>query len=101
MLTQPITDALAGHRRVLLAGCGGGYDIMGALPLIHELRARGPHIWLSPLLNMFWFFDAEAVAADHVFLASLADTMTIRDVVARIEALRQVVEIRDRSDIPL
>jgi len=27
--------------------------------------------------------------------------MTIWDVVARIEALRQVVEIRDRSDIPL
>ena len=23
-----------------VAGCGGGYDIMGALPLIHELRAR-------------------------------------------------------------
>ena len=51
MLTQPITDALAGHRRVLLAGCGGGYDIMGALPLIHELRARG----IEPLLASLSF----------------------------------------------
>jgi hypothetical protein len=28
-------------RRVLLAGCGGGYDVLGAVPLLHELRAAG------------------------------------------------------------
>jgi hypothetical protein len=66
-----------------------------------EFGARGPHVWLSPLMNMFWFFDAEAVAADHVFLASLADTMTIWDVVARIEAIRHAITIRERSEIPL
>jgi hypothetical protein len=66
-----------------------------------EFGHRGPHVWLSPLLNMFWFFDAGAVASDHAFLPSLADTLTIWDVVARIEAIRHVITIRDRSDIPL
>jgi hypothetical protein len=62
---------------------------------------QGPHVWLSPLLSMFWFFDAMAVAADHVFLAELAQTETIWDVAARVEAARKAIPIRDRTTIPL
>ncbi len=62
---------------------------------------RGPHVWLSPLLNMYWFFDAAAVADDHLFLRSLADTMTIWEVVARIEAIRAAIDVRGRTEIPL
>lgn len=62
---------------------------------------RGPHVWLSPLLNMMWFFDAHAVIADHVFLPSLADTHDIWDVVRRIEAIRSTIAIRSHAAIPL
>jgi hypothetical protein len=66
-----------------------------------EFGARGPHVWLSPLLNMVWFFDADVVASDHLFLPALADTMTIWDVVARIEGIRSSLRIRDFNPIPL
>jgi hypothetical protein len=66
-----------------------------------EFGERGPHVWLSPLLNLFWFFDAAAVARDHVFLAQLADTESIWDVVARVEAARKSIAVRDRTTIPL
>jgi len=66
-----------------------------------EFGARGRHVWLSPLMNMVWFFDAAAVADEHLFLPSIADTMTIWDVVARIEAIRGALELRSRSEIPL
>lgn len=62
---------------------------------------RGPHVWLSPLLNMYWFFDAAAVAADHVFLPALAETETIWEVTATIEAVRKTLALRDRSTIPI
>jgi hypothetical protein len=45
MLTQPIVSALANRGRVLLAGCGGGYDILGALPR----RDRPKHAGKTPL----------------------------------------------------
>jgi hypothetical protein len=62
---------------------------------------HGPHVWLSPLLSMFWFFDAMAVAADHAFLPELAATETIWDVSARVEAARKAIPVRDRTTIPL
>ena len=36
-------------RRVLLAGCGGGYDVLGAIPLHHALTARGIAVELASL----------------------------------------------------
>jgi hypothetical protein len=34
MLEGLLPAALGPARRILLAGCGGGYDIFGALPLL-------------------------------------------------------------------
>jgi hypothetical protein len=48
-VTAPIADALAGAKRVLLAGCGGGYDVFGAVPLLVELQARGLEVHLANL----------------------------------------------------
>ncbi len=66
-----------------------------------EFGDRGPHVWLSPLLSMYWFFDAETVAADHAFLSELVETESIWDVAARVEAARKTLPIRDKSTIPL
>ncbi len=41
MLESRLREHLGGARRVLLAGCGGGYDVLGAVPLAVELRAAG------------------------------------------------------------
>ena len=45
MLTEtgrlPVFDRLCAAKRVLLLGAGGGYDVLGCVPLYIELRARG------------------------------------------------------------
>jgi hypothetical protein len=66
-----------------------------------EFGAKAPHVWLSPLASMYWFFDARAVARSHVFLEELLATESMWDVVARIEAARENLAIRTHSTIPL
>lgn len=51
-LTQPYQDLLATSRSVLLAGCGGGYDVVGAIPLYDGLRADGKAVHLASLTIM-------------------------------------------------
>jgi hypothetical protein len=41
MLPPAFHQALAGRKRVLLAGAGGGCDVLGAVPLLVELLASG------------------------------------------------------------
>jgi hypothetical protein len=66
-----------------------------------EFGTPAPHIWLSPLASMYWFFDAAEVARSHVFLEHLHATDSIWEVAARIEAARKGLAIRDRSTIPI
>ena len=66
-----------------------------------EFGAKAPHVWLSPLASMFWYFDARAVAASHVFLDELRPTETIWDVAQRIAAVRSQMSIRGHCTIPL
>ena len=49
MLDTRLDAHLGRARRVLLAGCGGGYDVLGAIPLAHQLRARGVAVELASL----------------------------------------------------
>ena len=60
-----------------------------------------PHVWLSTLLAMYWWFDLAAVARTHLFLHELEATDSIWDVAARIEAVRKDVRIQDRTAIPI
>ena len=45
----PIFSRLAHSRSVLLAGCGGGYDVASAIPLWHYLRAQGKAVVFANL----------------------------------------------------
>jgi hypothetical protein len=66
-----------------------------------EFGATAPHVWLSPLLNLYWFFDALAVARTHCFLDELRATESIWDVGARIEAFRKARPGRDWQPMPI
>jgi hypothetical protein len=66
-----------------------------------DFGATAPHVWLSPLASMFWFFDAHTVARTHRFLDKLRATDSIWDVAARIEAIRKSLPIKERSTIPI
>jgi len=47
MLRQPINDLLGPARHILLTGCGGGYDVFGAVPLAIELLDAGREVVLA------------------------------------------------------
>jgi hypothetical protein len=49
MLDTPVLERLGRPRRVLLAGCGGGYDVLGAVALRHAMRAAGVEVELASL----------------------------------------------------
>jgi hypothetical protein len=66
-----------------------------------EFGAPAPHVWLSPLTSMYWFFDARVVARTHLFLDELRSTDSIWEVAARIEGIRKELAIRSRAAIPL
>lgn len=44
-----VYKVLEGHKSVLLAGCGGGYDVFTALPLYFYLRSKGITCHLASL----------------------------------------------------
>ena len=66
-----------------------------------QYGADGPHIWVSPLLSLYWTFRLDDVADSHLFLDDLWDTQTIWDVTARVEAARKTLTIQGRSEIPI
>jgi hypothetical protein len=48
-LIQPFEQALNKGRVFLLAGAGGGYDVLGCLPLYHRLTSLGHEVHLASL----------------------------------------------------
>lgn len=59
------------------------------------------HTWISPLLSLFWFFDARAVAATSFLVKEVLGTQSLWEVVVIIEALRKTIPIRPRTSIPI
>jgi hypothetical protein len=49
MIEQPIERQLDKANNILIAGCGGGYDILGAVPLMAALERPGRSIHLAGL----------------------------------------------------
>jgi hypothetical protein len=75
MFDQPVATTLRDSRRVLLAGCGGGYDVLGAVPLASELIAAGKEVEFAS----FSFTRLDRVAGHeqvsevpHLYLATAA-----------------------------
>ena len=51
---------LVSHRRILLTGCGGGFDVYCAIPLFVALRSRGHEVFLANLT----FADAHVAESE-------------------------------------
>ncbi|MFN8608341.1 MAG: DUF1152 domain-containing protein [Vulcanimicrobiota bacterium] len=49
MLGHPFLEALEPCQRVLIAGAGGGFDVVAGVPLYEYLAARGKQVWLASL----------------------------------------------------
>lgn len=69
--------------------------------LAGQFGPEGQHIWRSPLLPMMWFFSLEEVVRTNLLAPHVADTLTIWEVAARIEAVRKTLTIQEKALIPL
>jgi hypothetical protein len=67
-LGEPLLLArLAGARRVLIAGAGGGFDIYAGLPLALALRARGKVVSFANLSFTYLGGTTAEVVAPHLY----------------------------------
>ncbi|WP_194893808.1 DUF1152 domain-containing protein [Catenulispora pinisilvae] len=62
----PLFAALADSQRILVAGAGGGFDILGGLPLALALRERGAEVFLANLTFVSSGFSLDAWLAPDV-----------------------------------
>lgn len=63
-------------------------------------RTRSSELFINPLMCLYWGFDLPAVAKRSLYLPMLANTDTIFEVSAIIEAFRHEVATRPRTSIP-
>jgi hypothetical protein len=63
--------------------------------------SEGPHVWLSPLQSLVWFFSLAEVARTHLLLPHLLETQTIWDVTLMIEAVRETMKVREGQPMPI
>ena len=49
LASLPFLEALAPCQRILLAGAGGGFDVVAGLPLMEFLRGQGKEVFLASL----------------------------------------------------
>ena len=62
LASPPLFDHLGPSSRILIAGCGGGYDVFCGLPLFLALRDRGHEAYLSNLS----FADPHVAGAETI-----------------------------------
>ncbi len=62
---------------------------------------RRPHIFVSPLMSLYWFFEMHTVIAHSLIIDLLRDTEDVREAFARYFFwVRERLNIRPRRDIP-
>lgn len=67
MLTIPFLDRLAAAKRILIAGCGGGFDVYSGVPLMVGLLNTGKHVVLSNFSFTALQRSGGEMAADHLW----------------------------------
>lgn len=64
-------------------------------------KTYGSHLWISPLMPIYWFFELDAVAQRTLLYSALRYTDTIQDVFRALVEFRQITPTRPPTRIPL
>lgn len=64
-------------------------------------RTRGSELWISPLMNLYWFFAVDAVAAQNLFLEALQQADSMSEVFEATYEAREELELRTTTPIRL
>jgi hypothetical protein len=71
----------------------GNYHLTG--------KTRGSHLWISPLMSLYWFFDATVVARRNLFLPQLRNTDTFMEALRAYMTYGALIPRRPHAPIPL
>ncbi len=64
-------------------------------------KTKGSHLWISPLMPLYWFFDLATVAQHNLYLTQLRNTDTFMDAVRARMQYAGFVPKRPSERIPL
>lgn len=64
-------------------------------------KTRGSHLWISPLMSIYWFFDLPVVAQHNLYLSQLRETETFLDAVHAYMTYARLIPKRRATGIPL
>jgi hypothetical protein len=65
-----------------------------------EKTKRG-HLWISPLMPIYWFFDFDCVVKQNMLLPEMEGTMLFRDALYKVIAKAERIPRRAATKIPL
>jgi hypothetical protein len=65
-----------------------------------EKTKRG-HLWISPLMPLYWFFDFDCVVKQNILLPEIEGTKLFRDALYKVIAKAEKTSRRPASKIPL
>jgi hypothetical protein len=66
----------------------------------HMYESDRTPVFISPLMSLYWFFDARLVIARSLLVPRITDTLTTRQVIMICAALKQEVKLRFRQTLP-
>ncbi len=64
-------------------------------------KTHGSRLWISPLMPLYWFFEAQIVAHHNLYLSELRDTQTFRDAIYAYINIAKQFSRRSPHHIPL
>ncbi|MEO0565186.1 MAG: DUF1152 domain-containing protein, partial [Chloroflexota bacterium] len=63
-------------------------------------KDRNVPLFISPLMTVYWFYNAEAVIARNLLIDAIKDTLTSQDIARAIFMARRQMRLRPKRSIP-
>jgi hypothetical protein len=64
-------------------------------------KTKDSHLWISPLMALYWFFDFDVVVKRNLFLPQLQGTLTFRDALNHVMEFGRHINPRKPTKVPL
>lgn len=92
---HPLQDDSPAHQAII-AAANGSFGKQVLCP-----RGCNVSLWVSPLMLLYWFFELDVVASNHLLLPVLRDTFTFNEAVNNFRATRELIAARPSEAVPI
>ena len=64
-------------------------------------KTKRNHLWISPLMSLYWFFDFDCVVKQNLLLPEIEGTILFRDALYKVIARAEKMSRRKETKVPL